>query len=105
MTAEDRAILDEFAARVREIEPRARIWAFGSRARGEARSDSDFDVCTVLPEVSPELEEEVRRSAWEIAFEHGRVMPVVVLSEEEFERGPTSASTLVANIRREGIAA
>jgi hypothetical protein len=33
------------------------------------------------------------------------VIPPVVLSEESFERGPTSASTLVANILREGVAA
>lgn len=105
MTPEDRSILEEFASRVRVLEPRVRIWAFGSRARGDANVDADFDVCVVLPIVSPALEAELRRRAWEVAFQHGRVMPPVILSEEEFERGPSSASTLVANIRREGIAA
>jgi hypothetical protein len=32
-------------------------------------------------------------------------MPTIVLSEEDFERGPMSASTLVTNILREGVAA
>jgi hypothetical protein len=33
------------------------------------------------------------------------VLAPIVLSEDDFERAPLSASTLVANIRREGIAA
>ena len=36
MTAHDRSILEIFAARVRQHFPEARIWAFGSRARGDA---------------------------------------------------------------------
>jgi hypothetical protein len=30
------------------------IWFFGSRARGEARADSDFDLLVVLPDGQPE---------------------------------------------------
>jgi hypothetical protein len=33
------------------------------------------------------------------------VLAPVIVSEENFERGPMSASTLVANIRRDGVAA
>lgn len=105
MSPEDRGILQEVAQRVARLEPRARIWAFGSRARGDYDSQSDLDVCVVVPEVTTTIEEEVRRCAWEVAFEHGRVIPAIIMSEEAFERGPMSASTLVANIRRDGIAA
>jgi predicted nucleotidyltransferase len=101
----DRAILQELAEKLREVEPRARIWAFGSRARGTARPDSDLDVCVVVPHTSRELRSRIRKRAWEVAFEHGIVIPTVILSEESFERGPMSASTLVANILDEGVAA
>jgi hypothetical protein len=43
--------------------------------------------------------------AWEVGFDKGRVLAPIILSEDDFERAPMSASTLVANIRREGIAA
>jgi len=105
MSPEDRGILQEFALRVCRLEPQARVWAFGSRARGDADPQSDFDLCVVVPELDAHLEEEVRRWAWELAFEHGRVIPVLIMSEEAFERGPMSASTLVANILSEGVAA
>jgi hypothetical protein len=38
---------------VADLRPDA-IWLFGSRARGEARPDSDFDLLVVLPDGRPE---------------------------------------------------
>ncbi|MGH2361451.1 MAG: nucleotidyltransferase domain-containing protein [bacterium] len=97
--------MDLFASRVRRLAPSAAIWAFGSRARGSAHPESDLDLCVVVPHATRELREGIHATAWEIGFEHGRVLAPVILSEEDFERGPMSASTLVANIRREGVAA
>ena len=105
MEPADRRILAEFAARVRELEPRARLWAVGSRARGDPAPDSDLDLCVVLPQVTPDLRRRIRAVAWEIGFQHERLLATVVLPEEEFENGPTSASTLVQNIHAEGVVA
>ena len=104
ISAEDRELLDAFARRVRLVVPSAGIWAFGSRARGSAHPESDLDLCVVVPEATRDLRESVHRSAWEIGFEHGRLLALVILTAEDFERGPMSASTLVANIRRDGVA-
>ncbi|MBR1414518.1 MAG: nucleotidyltransferase domain-containing protein [Prevotella sp.] len=40
----DKPILDLIRTTVREIEPDAEIILYGSRARGDARPDSDWDV-------------------------------------------------------------
>jgi uncharacterized protein len=101
----DRAVVERFAARVRDIAPDASIWVFGSRARGEAAPDSDLDMCVELANASSELRESIRSIAWEVGFEHDRVITTVVFSRSNFDFGPISASTLVANIRREGVAA
>lgn len=105
MSPDDRRILELFARRVRLLAPSAAIWAFGSRARGTAHAESDLDLCVVVPQTTRELREGIHTTAWEIGFEHERVLAPVILSEEDFERGPMSASTLVATIRREGVAA
>ena len=105
MSTEDRELLDAFARRVRLVAPSAAVWAFGSRARGSAHPESDLDLCVVVPEATRDLREAVHRSAWEIGFERGRLLAPVILTFEDFERGPMSASTLVANIRRDGVAA
>ena len=105
MSAEDRELLEVFARHVRLVAPLAAIWAFGSRARGSAHPESDLDLLVVVPEATRDLRESVHRVAWEIGFEHGRLLAPVILTAENFERGPMSASTLVASIRREGVAA
>jgi predicted nucleotidyltransferase len=51
MSKKDRKILNKFKARVHERFSDARIWAFGSRARGGATWESDFDLLIVLSKV------------------------------------------------------
>ena len=105
MADRDRQILELFAARVRERFPDADVWAFGSRARGDATWESDLDVCVVDSDLTHAHHYTIGDIAWEIGFEHGLVIIPICFTREEFERGPMSASTLVANILREGIAA
>ena len=102
MTPEDRRVLEMFASRVRRRFPDARIWGFGSRVRGTADWDSDFDVCVVLDQVQSYMDRWIRTVAWEVGFDCQRVITTVVLDREEFENGPMSESTLVASILRQG---
>ena len=105
MTKEDQKILKEFTGRVHEQFSDARIWAFGSRARGEATWESDFDLFIVLSEVDQKIDRWIRDVAWEVGFENDRVITTVLLDKVQFEHGPMSESTIVENILREGISA
>lgn len=105
ISTNDRRILNEFTARVRERFPDAGIWAFGSRARGNASWDSDFDICIVLRHVDQNVDRWIRDIAWEIGFENDRIITTVPISKEQFDHGPMSESTLVENVLREGISA
>jgi predicted nucleotidyltransferase len=105
MDDSDRRILEIFATRVRERFPGARVWAFGSRARGEGGWDSDFDICVVLEQLDAAADQALSAIAWEVGFAHDRVITIVPFSRDQFERGPFSESTLVETIHREGVAA
>jgi predicted nucleotidyltransferase len=105
MSKQDRRIFHEFTARMRQRFPDARIWAFGSRARGVATWDSDFDVCIVLDRLDHKTDRWIRGVAWEVGFQNECVITTVAFDADQFENGPMSESTLVANIIREGLAA
>ncbi len=103
MSKEDRKILKKFKARIHERFSDSRVWAFGSRARGEATWESDFDMFIVLSEVDQKIDRWIRDIAWEVGFENDRVITTVLLDKEQFEHGPMSESTIVDNVLREGI--
>ncbi len=105
MSKEDLKILKMFKTRVNDRFSDARIWAFGSRTRGDATWDSDFDIFIVLNEIDQKTDRWIRGIAWEVGFENDRVITTVLIDKEQFEHGPMSESTLVANILREGLSA
>lgn len=105
MSHRDFQILETFSARVRQHFPEARIWAFGSRARGDATWDSDLDVCVVVEELSYQDRHTIWHIAWEVGFENELIVTTVCFTSEEFEHGPCSESPLVLNILREGVPA
>ena len=96
--------LREFGKLVRRRFPSARIWAFGSRARGEPTRESDLDVCVILDRMDEVVDQQIRDMAWRVGFENGLVISTVPYSREEFETGPCSESPLVRVILREGVA-
>jgi len=102
---QDRKILDEFSREIRKRFSNARIWAFGSRSRGTADWDSDFDICVVLDHVDRSIDSWIRNVAWEVGFENERLITTIVLDSEQFESGPMSESTLVGNIIQDGVPA
>jgi len=105
MRLKDRRVLGEFAHRLREKLADAEVWAFGSRARGDAKKESDFDVCIILPSHNEGIDDVVREVAWEVAFKHGLVFNTIIFSSSEFREGPMSESTLVENILKDKVAA
>lgn len=105
LSERDADILSKFAEAIRDRLPGARIWAFGSRARGDADLTADFDICVVLDEIDHQRDRWIRDLAWEIGFENDRVITTIVMDSYQFERGPMSESSLVAAIVEEGVAA
>ena len=101
----DKKIFNQFASMVRSKFPDARIWAFGSRTRGDATVESDMDVCVVVDKLDDESDSVIMEIAWQIGFENDVVISTVTYSKNEFEKGPCSESGLVQNILDYGIAA
>ncbi len=80
-----------------------RLYAYGSRVRGDADPGSDLDLLIELREVTPTARRQIWDRAWELSLEEGYVISAVVVSQEAFEQGPLSISAFAENVRREGI--
>ncbi len=103
MNKKDKQLLEIFKQRVIKKFPMAHIIAYGSRARGDATSESDFDICIVLRHTDSATNEIIRDIAWEIGFENESVITMVILDDDQFNNGPMSESSLVKNIKSEGV--
>ena len=105
MNPKDENVLASFAARIRQSVPHAALWAFGSRARGDAAPDSDLDVCVVVDRLDRTTRALIRQIAWEVGFANNIVITTVKYSRDAFEHGPASVGPLVRKVLREGVPA
>lgn len=78
------------------------VTLFGSRARGDADEDSDFDVLVVVERVTPAVRETVLSCAWEAGFPTSRIVAPVIVSRRELEATPFRSSLLMQAVRAEG---
>ncbi len=77
------------------------VYLFGSRARGEARPDSDYDLLVVVPESAP-LEQRDSRLAYEALLGMGVAKDVVVVTGDYYRWMLGAAASLPATVEREG---
>jgi predicted nucleotidyltransferase len=79
-----------------------RIYLFGSRARGEAGQESDFDLAVIVPDSSlPRHRRD--QEAFRALIGVGASKDIVVFTREEFDRKRTVVCSLPATIEREGL--
>lgn len=78
-----------------------RIYLFGSRARGDARDDSDYDILVVVPESSHGYIDRMRLGSRQVRDLVPSIQ-VLVLTSIEFERDQPVVASLPARVTREG---
>jgi predicted nucleotidyltransferase len=107
MTADERMALDAYIAAVRaHYGPRLNdILLFGSRARGDARPDSDIDLAVILTEGTADFWHEkmlLTDLAWNAMAEAGLFIQAWPISEGEWEAPETHFNPrFVAAVKRD----
>ena len=84
--------------------PDAEIYLYGSRARGDAKRLSDWDILFLLDtaRVSFELETSIMNEFYDLELETGEVFSPLIYSRSEWNKNH-SFSSIYKNIRRDGI--
>lgn len=88
---------------VKEIDPSADIILYGSRARGDERPDSDWDILILVnTEADIETEKVFRHKLFEVELELGEALSTFVYNKQEW-KSKYWMTPLYKNISNEGI--
>lgn len=94
-------ILNDMVQRLVGAYQPERIYLFGSRARGDARPESDYDLLVVVPESASPGQRESRR-AYEALLGVGAPKDVFIMTRDYFQWMLEAAASLPATVSREG---
>jgi uncharacterized protein len=103
-----RAVVDMFLARIAGNYPVAAAWLYGSRARGDAREDSDADLAVILngpKQRTGPVAVEMAGPAFDVMMETGLlVSPLPIWQEDWIDPSKHGNPWLIGNIKRDGVA-
>jgi predicted nucleotidyltransferase len=95
-------ILSEIVSRLKTAFHPERIYLFGSRARGEAGPESDYDLLLVVSTSAlPRYKRD--QAAFRALSGLGVSKDVLVLTRDEFDRQRQARASLPATVEQEGI--
>ena len=96
-------ILQQIKAFVNSVEPSAEVILFGSRARDEAKAESDWDILILTPyPVDMKTQRKFRHKLFDLQLEYGIAISTFVYSKEDWHRR-LSITPLYKNIKKEGV--
>lgn len=86
-----------------EKDSTAKIYLYGSRAKGNARKDSDWDLLILLnrDKITSDIEKEITNSLYDFEFESGQIISPMVYSEKEWN-SKYKITPFYKNVMREG---
>ncbi len=98
-------LLKQVKEAVKTLAPEAEVILYGSRARGNAQVDSDWDFLILLPHpVSSTLEKQIKDRLYDIELETDTVLSSIIRSKQEWLSKRYEAVPLRREVEKDGIA-
>lgn len=97
-------IKERIASSIYMKDPNAEAYLFGSRARGDFRPDSDWDILILVDQekLSNELEYKFRKDLYDLELEYGQNISILIYPKKFWEE-KLLYSPLHYNVSKEGI--
>lgn len=88
---------------VKNYDPYAKVYLYGSRAKGKIHPESDWDVLILLSSdfVTPEIERRITSPLYDLEFDTGEVISPSVYTQKEWHQ-KHRVTPFYNNIMREG---
>jgi uncharacterized protein len=103
MKTSETAILNQIKKIVKDRAPSAKIYLYGSRSRGTAKKDSDWDLLILLNKdnISSDDEREISYPLYDLEFETGEVISPMFYTEKEWN-SKYKVTPFYQNVMKEG---
>ena len=100
----DSALLRRCREAACEVTPSATVILYGSRARGDATPESDYDLLVLVEEpLTRGLEDRIGDRLYTVELECGEILSLVVYEKRRWDTPLWKAMPLHRNVAREGI--
>ena len=97
-------VLQQFFEKINPLRKHiTRVILFGSRARGEHRTDSDYDLLIVVPGKDDHLLDGLYEGVMDVLLAHGRLISLKIFPDEEFERLMRLQTPFMQRVKAEGV--
>jgi uncharacterized protein len=97
------SLLKRVKRALHEIAPEAKIILYGSRAREDASSESDWDFLILVDDpINDARIDAIRHRLYEIEWESGEVLGSIVRSRQDWDSLCFQAIPFYRNVAREG---
>lgn len=98
------SLASRIAKTIHDNDPQAEVYLFGSRARGDSKPDSDWDILILVNEsrVTNDIEDKFREDLYDIELESGQVISTFVYPKDYWQNS-LIYSPLYDNVKREAI--
>jgi uncharacterized protein len=89
---------------IEDIDSSAEVYLFGSRARGDHRTSSDWDILILVdnPKITNEIEDKFRDGLYEIELGTGQLISIFIYTKNDW-KGVLKHTPLFDNVIREGV--
>lgn len=99
----EKVLSERIRNRVRKIDASSEIILYGSRARGDAGPESDYDLLILsdLP-VTLNREDAIRRELFPLELEYEAVLTVILVNRKDWNSKLYKAMPFYQNVQRDG---
>lgn len=101
--AREELVINEFVKKVRQTfkDRVQRIILYGSRARGDADEESDYDFLVLFDSLEPQDKKIIDEISWEVSYKYNIVLTAQAIKDAEFSED--RYFYFYENVRKEGI--
>ncbi len=103
MKKKDTYIANRIRTEIKRIDPGAKVVLFGSRARGDAKKDSDWDLLILTDSLNIRvLEDLFRDKIYDLELETGETISIFVYNKKDWT-SKHKITPLYKSIKKEGV--